>query len=301
MSKDKDKLDFSELESVLDFLENEAPSETSLKQSQIARERYYNPAYKEKWYKKNTARLNSATYRKKLSEGTKKYHMENPNAAKERANTPEAIANKKKAMQKVINSPDYVNPRGMLGKKKSEETKRKHSEAVSGRAKPLEGNKKVSQANKGKKHSAETRKKLSNAIKGKITGRSRGVNTTVKNFDKVVDAARYFDVSEMSIKNWCNKKGTTIRYKSVIKKLKDKGIKLNKNNYPIGFEWAEGRENLGPQKIHTDKGIFNNADEAGKAYGIGGGSIRHRCLSDKWPEFYYLEEKSEFISPQIKG
>jgi len=65
MNKDKDKIDFSDLDAVADFLENEAPSETSLKQSQSIKEKYLNPAYKEQWQKKNKKRFEDTDYLEK--------------------------------------------------------------------------------------------------------------------------------------------------------------------------------------------------------------------------------------------
>jgi len=299
MSKDKDKFDFTGLDSVLDFLENEAPSETSLKLSQAAKERYLNPAYKEQWHKKNTARLEDDKFREKMSQVQKKWHAENPNAAKERVNTPEARANHRKAMQNYVNSPDYVNPRGMLGKKMTLEQRQKHSEAISGKPKPLEGNKKISEHFKGKKKDPKVVAKVSKTMKGRTHNRTRTVITTVKTFEKLNDAAQYFDVSPESIKNWINKKGKTIRCPITRQKLLDKGIKLDKNNYPIGFEWGNSINNLGAQKVHTDKGIFDNINVGAKAYGISANGLRFRCKSDKWPDFYYLDEKNEFKSPQL--
>jgi len=264
------------------------------------KELHNDPEWKEEWHKRNSKRLEDPEYREKMSAAGKQWHIDNPGALKERISTPEAKAKHKKSMQEYVNSPDYVHPRGMLGKKRTEEAKLKSSIALSGKAKPLEGNKKLSDYHMGKKKDPKIVAKVSKARSGTTHNRSRAVNTSVKNFNKVVDAARYFDVSEMSIKNWCNKKGTTIRYSSVIKKLKDKGIKLNENNYPIGFEWAEGRENLGAKKVHTDKGVYDNTQLAAEAYNISANAMRTRCLNDKWPDFYYLEERSEFKSQQIK-
>lgn len=56
---------------------------------------------------------------------------------------------------------------GSLGKKASEETKRKKSKAMLGRAISEETKKKISLANTGKKRSDEAKKKMSDAKKGK--------------------------------------------------------------------------------------------------------------------------------------
>ena len=290
MNKDKDnKLDFSDIDTVLDFLDNEAPSETSLKQSQITKERYLNPQYKEQWYKKNSKRLDEPEYYKKLSKSQKQWHVENPGLAKERQLKPETIKKKRESALKHTNSPDYVHPRGMLGKKMSAESRQKHSEAVSGKAKPLEGNKKISDFYKGKKKDPRIVAKVSKTMKGRTTTKSRGVVTTVKTFEKLKQAADYFDVSSQSIKNWINKNGKTIQCSKTRQKLLDKGIKLNDNNYPIGFEWADNGENLKAKKVCTDQGIFENTQLAAKHYSISCNGMRYRCQNDKWPNFYYIK------------
>ena len=299
MSKSNTDLDFSFIDSVGDFLDNEAPTEKSLLISQSTRQNHANPIWREQWLAKNNEAQQDPERQKKLSASLKKWHAENPDAMQKRVNTPEARANHKKAVEEYVNSPDYVNPRGMLGKKRTEEAKQKSSIALSGKEKPLEGNKKISEFYKGKKKDPKVVAKVSKTLSGRTHNRTRGINTPVKNFIKIGDAASYFDVSPVSIKNWCNNKGTTMTNKKVIKKLTDKGIKFNENNYPIGFEWAEGRENLGAKKVQTPDGIFKSTKEASKHYKISENGLRTRCNNDKWPDFYFLDEKSEFKSSQI--
>jgi hypothetical protein len=276
MNKDKDKIDFSDLDAVADFLENEAPSETSLLQSQIAKERYYNPDYKKKWLDRNNKRLNDPAYKQKLSDAQTKWYAENPGLAKERVNTPEARANHRKAMQNYVNSPDYVNPRGMLGKKRTEEAKLKSSIALSGKAKPIEGNKKISEHFKGKKKSASAKAKVSKTMKGRTTNKGRRVMTPKGEFAKITLAARAYGVTDMAIKN-----------------------KIVNPKHP-DFYFLDDIHSLGAQKVHTDKGIFDNCSKAAKAYNISANGLRHRLHSDKWPDFYYLDEKSEFKSKQLR-
>ena len=213
--------------------------------------------------------------------------------AKWRFKTEEQKANWRK---EVVDNPEW---KEKVTKENIARSKtKKWQETMSGVPKTLEGNKKLSKATKGKKKDPKVVAKVSKTMTGRTHSRTRGINTSVKNFDKVVDAARYFDVSEMSIKNWCNNKGITMTDKKVIKKLTDKGIKFNENNYPIGFEWAEGRENLGAKKVQTPDGIFNSCIEASKHYKISANALRSRCHNDKWPDFCFLDEKSEFKSKQ---
>lgn len=56
---------------------------------------------------------------------------------------------------------------GSMGKKDSEETRRKKSESLKGRMVSDETKKKISEANKGSKRSDESKKKMSDAKKGK--------------------------------------------------------------------------------------------------------------------------------------
>lgn len=299
MSKSNTDLDFSFIDSVGDFLENEAPTEKSLLISQSTKQNHANPIWKEQWLARNNEAQQDPERQKKLSASLKKWHVENPGVAQERQLKPETRKKKSESALKNTHSPDYVHPRGMLGKKRTDEARQKSSIALSGKEKPLEGNKKISEFHKGKKKDPKVVAKVSKTLSGRTHNRTRGINTPVKNFNKIGDAASYFDVSPVSIKNWCNNKGTTMTNKKVIKKLTDKGIKFNENNYPIGFEWAEGRENLGAKKVQTPDGIFKSTKEASKHYKISENGLRTRCNNDKWPDFYFLDEKSEFKSSQI--
>ena len=234
------------------------------------------PAWKEQWHKKNSARLDDPEYRQKMSDAQAKWHAENPGAASERQSTPEAKANKRKAMQEYVNSPDYVNPRGMLGKKRSAESRQKSSIALSGKAKPLEGNKKISEHYKGKKKSASAIAKASKSLSGRTMNRGRRVMTPKGEFDKITLAAKAYGFTDMAIKN-----------------------RITNPNFP-DFYFLDDINSLGAQKVHTDKGIFDSSLEAAKAYCISDNGIKYRLRSDKWPEFYYLDERKSFESPQIK-
>ena len=234
------------------------------------------PVWKEEWHKKNTARLDDPAFREKLSEGQKKWHADNPGAAIESHNTPEAIANSKKGMQEFIDSGNWVMP-SFEGQTHTEEVRKIISETHSGRAKPLEGNKKISEHFKGKKKSASSIAKAGKSLTGRTMKRGRRVMTPKGEFDKIKLAAQAYGVTDMAIKN-----------KIVNPKHSE-------------YYFLDDINALGAQKVHTDTGIFNNSLEAAKAYSISNNGMKHRVNSDKWPDFYYLDERDQFTSPQIKN
>jgi hypothetical protein len=243
------------------------------------------PEWVNDWYKKNSERLEDPEYLKKLSESLK-----NSDAVKIAAKKKGADPDFRKAVSKGIlrytNSPDYVNPRGMLGKKASEETKKKQSNALTGLVKPLEGNKKISEARKGKSPKQESIEKMREKLLGKETGRSRQVQTPVGVFDKLKDAADYYGVATGSIKNFIKGQNVKEWFKP---QLELKGV-MFEGLKPLGFAWlGDMKSELGAKKIKTPDGIFANVTEAGKFYNVGPATIRHRIKAQ--PEKYsYIKD-----------
>jgi len=237
------------------------------------------------WYKANSKRLEDPEYLKKLSESLK-----NSEAVKEKARRqsedPEFAAKIRATALKNVSSPDYVNPRGMLGKTRSEESRKKSSESLKGHTKPLEGNKKVSEARKGKKPKEESVEKMRKKLLGKETGRSRKVQTPAGVFEKLKDAADYYGVAIGSIKNFI--KGQTVKewFKP---QLEAKGVSFD-GLKPLGFSWlGDMKEELGAKRVKTPDGIFENVKAAGEFYQVGPATIRYRIKAQ--PENYsYIEE-----------
>ncbi len=225
------------------------------------------------WHEKNTARLNDPEYKKKLSES-----LANSEKVLERnrtqVNDPAWQEAQRKGYQEYLNSPDYINPRGMLGKKRSKESKQKSSQSLKGKIRPLEGNDKLRKYRKGKKVSTEVLEKVSKALKGRETDKCRRVQTPQGEFAKLKLAAEAYNVSPEAIKQWMKKK-------------------------PNEFYFLDNINALGAKKISTPDGIFNNAQEAAAYYSISANAIRHRIKT--WETWYYLEEKSDFYSPQINN
>ena len=81
------------------------------------------------------------------------------------------------------------------GKPKSEETRKKISEANKGKPKSEETKKKMSEANKGKHLSEETRKKLSEAAKGKPKSEE-----TKKRMSEAKKGMRFFNNGKINIR-----------------------------------------------------------------------------------------------------
>lgn len=228
------------------------------------------------WYEANTKRLDDQEYLKKLSSSIKSFYQDNPNFQQEKVNSEKWQQNHQAGVKRNLERPDYVNPRGMLGKTRSEETRKKASESSKGHIKPLDGNKKVSEARKGKKPKKESVEKMRKALTGKESGRSRKVQTPAGIFDKLKDAANYYEVSTGSIKNYINGQFVKDWFKP---HLESKGVKF-KGLKPLGFKWiGDAKKELGAKKIQTPDGIFNSAEEAGKFYNITSAAIRHRIKS----------------------
>ena len=86
---------------------------------------------------------------------------------------------------------------------RSEETKRKMSEAKKGKPKSEETKRKMSEAKKGKPRSEETKRKLSEASKGKPSKKQKSVICleTLQIFDNATKAGEWCGVVRTSIKN----------------------------------------------------------------------------------------------------
>jgi hypothetical protein len=236
-----------------------------------ARQRSADP----EWHKANSKRFDDPEYTKRLSIAIK-----NSPATKEKARRqsedPDFAAKISASALKNTSSPDYVHPRGMLGKTHSQETKQNQSKAHSGKIKPLDGNKKISEARKGRLPKQESIEKMRKTLTGRESGRSRKVKTPAGIFDKLKDAADFYEVSTGSIKNYINGQFVKDWFKP---HLESKGVKF-KGLKPLGFKWiGEVEKELGPKKIQTPDGIFNSAEEAGLFYNITGAAIRHRIKS----------------------
>lgn len=218
------------------------------------------------WHEKNRARLNDEEYHKRLSESlrTSEKVLERNRTQKSNPKWCEAHS---KGVKEYLSSPDYVNPRGMLGKKRSEESKRKAAEKMKGRAKNLEGNDKLRKYHIGKKLKESTRKKLSEINTGKETDRCRRVQTPKGQFEKLKLAAEAYNVTTGAIKLWTKTK-------------------------PKEFYFIDDMNVLGARKIQTPEGIFNNSSDAAKFYSISNAAIRYRIKH--WDTWCYLDEKTNF-------
>lgn len=226
------------------------------------------------WYEKNNARLNDPEYVAKLAKSLQESAAVKA-AGKIRANDPMWIKNQKEGCQQYINSPDFVPSYGMLGKKRSDESKAKGSQSLKGLVKPLEGNKKISEwRKKNFKPTAESIEKSASKIRGVPTDKNRPVKTPAGRFDRIRDAAEYYGVSTGTIKNFCNK----IRTKDHMKpRLIEKGVKFNKDGIIIGFSFVNSVDiDMSGKKVKTPDGIFENVKAAAEFYNISTPAIRYR-------------------------
>lgn len=237
------------------------------------------------WYKANSKRLEDPEYLKRLSETLK-----NSEAVKIAAKKKGADPAFRKAVSegglKHTNSPDYVNPRGMLGKTHTEEWSQLMSEKLTGKSKPIDGNKKISEARKGKSPKQESVEKMRQKLLGKETGRSRQVQTPAGVFDKLKDAADYYGVATGSIKNFIKGQNVKEWFKP---QLELKGV-VFAGLKPLGFAWLGDMKNeLGSKQVQTPDGIFENVNAAGEFYNVGGAAIRQRIKTQ--PEKYsYIKD-----------
>lgn len=238
------------------------------------------------WIEANTRRLNDPKYIKRLSESITQFYKDNPEFQKEKVKTDKWKQSHKEGVDNYVNSSDYVNPRGMLGKRHSEESKQKQSKIHSGKIKPLEGNAKISQFRKGKKPKQESIEKMREKLLGRETNRSRKVQTPAGDFNKIKEAAEYYEVSTGSIKNFISGQNVKEWFKP---HLESKGVKFD-GLKPLGFSWLGNvHEELGAKKIHTPDGIFDDVKIAAEFYKITPTAIRHRIKSPNFPEYYIIE------------
>jgi len=283
MSKDKDIILFDDIEwgnKTLPGLSDEELMTTNwnIKKTQAEKDlvskRFNDKQWKQQWLKKNTERLKDPVYHKKLSEGAKLFYKNNPDIAKQRANTPEAKANKKKAMKELMASGKWKMP-SFEGHNHTAKARKKISEANAGIEMPKHARKKVAEYQKGRKKAKSTIEKIKKRAIGRETDRSRSVMTPLGEFAKLKLAAEAFGVHETTIRARCKNK-----------------------NMP-DYYYTNSINALGRKKVHTPEGIFVNIMEAAKQYKLQPEGMRHRLYSEHWPDFYYLEERSDFESPQI--
>ena len=219
-------------------------------------EQYNDPERYAEWYAKNSARLDDPKYLKKLSKGIKQFHIDNPNFKKELAKDPKWIEAHAEGCRKWVESPDYVHPKGMLGKTLSEESRKKMSEAQFGKENSLEGNAKISEHRKGWTYTEETKQKISKALTGRTHSRVRSVMTPKGEFEKTKDAAVAFNVTPDAIRLWV------------------------KDDRKPDFYFTNDATLTKRKKVITPDGVFENVHEAHKFYNISGKAIAYRIK--KW-------------------
>jgi hypothetical protein len=263
----------NEFEDIQDFFDEKAiATRTAVK----------NRDYKT-WYAANSERLNDLEYVKKLSESISTFYKDNPNFQKEKVNSKKWKEAHKEGVKNYINGPDYVHPKGMLGKIRSEESKKKASEKLKGQVKPLEGNKKISEQRLGKKPKHESIEKMRQKLLGRETGRSRQVQTPSGVFNKLKDAADHYGVSTGSIKNFIAGQNVKEWFKP---HLESKGVMFN-DLKPLGFSWlGDVQKELGAKKVQTPDGIFDNVVLASIFYKITPTAIRFRIKAQPNKYFY---------------
>lgn len=236
------------------------------------------------WYEKNNARLQDPEYVKRLSESLKNSDKVKQ-ANKKKGADPKFRKAVSDGLKEWTNSPDYVNPRGMLGKTRSLETRTKASQALLGKEKPLEGNVKISQARQGFKPKQESIEKMREKLIGRETGRSRKVQTPAGVFDKLKDAADYYEVATGSIKNFIAGRNVKEWFKP---HLESKGVKFD-NLKPLGFSWlGDVNKELNGRQLLTPDGNFKNVKAAAEFYKITPAAIRHR-IKTRPHEYHYVD------------
>jgi len=210
-------------------------------------------------------------------------------ANKIKANEPGWKDAMREGMKAYIESDDYVNPRGMLGKHHTQETKDTLSELHQGRTKTLEHNEKVSEWRKENiNHTKETRDKISQALTGKTHNRCKSVVTPHGVFDKIKHACEFYGVTDGALKNWLNKRITGITNKRILQNLTDKGVEFDENNFPQGFSWGESNEDWQKgRKVLAEGRTFDNIQDAAEHYNITPQAMRHRCITDGNKDFRF--------------
>lgn len=167
------------------------------------------------------------------------------------------------------------------GRKMSKETKHKISESNTGeknyfygKTHTKESKEKISKANKGRKHSEEYKRNKSKSMIGK------------KNHF-------YGKTHTQKTKNRISK---TLTGRKLSEETKNKLSKLYKDG-KIGFKGKKHKESSKnllrisrSRNISTPKGRFLNAHEAAKQFDISHQTIRRRCDSDKWTDWYYIDK-----------
>lgn len=252
-------------------------------------ESHNDPEWHADWYAKNNARFDNPEYIEKLSNAITQFYIDNPDFQQQKVNDPKWKKAHAEGVRRYIESPDYVHPRGMLGKTMSEESRNKIAEANFGKINDLEHNQKTSKARKGFKPKKESVEKMRKALIGRESGRSRKIQTPHGVFEKLKDAASFYGVTEGALKNWLNKTTKTVSKKDVREKLLAKGVILDENGFPQGFEWlGDMKSELGAKKVQTPDGTFENSKAAASYYQITPAGVRHRIK--KWPEWKYVEE-----------
>ena len=257
-----------------------------------------NPELWQNWYDKNVKRLDDPVYIEKLTIAINQFYIDNPEFNKEKAKDFKWQIAHAIGVRRYVESADYVNPKGMLGKHQTQETKDTISELNSGRICTKEHNLKVSKWRKENiSHSKEIRGKISDTLTGTTHNRSKQVITTLTSgkrlvFDKIKQASEYFSVTDATIKNWVNKTTTTIGKKRVRDNLIAKGVELNEHGFPIGFEWGDVSDDWQKAKQVLANGrIFDNMHEAAEYHNITPQAMRARCMNVKNKKYEIKKEK----------
>ena len=224
------------------------------------KQKHKDPNWKKNWHQKNTDRFQDPAYRKKISNSLKKSDAVKNRSRTQKSN-PKWVKSHTAGIKRYVSDPNYVNPRGMLGKKHKKETLEQLSDSQSKVKHTKEWNANISMARKNHNFlTDQSKKKISKALSGRPTGRTVVVKTPKGTFDGYFRAAEAYGVTPGAIKLWC--------------KTKPKQFKVLKNNH-------------GAKKIKTPKGIFKNVSVASESYGISPQALRAR-IRTKPNEYYYI-------------
>ena len=226
----------------------------------MSQARMNDPNWKKNWHEKNTARMKDPVFRKKLSTSLKNSDLVVTRNRTQKSN-PKWVKAHNIGIERYLSDPNYVNPRGMLGKKHKKETLEQLSDSQSKVKHTKKWNANISMARKNHNFlTDQSKKKISKALSGRPTGRTVVVKTPKGTFDGYFRAAKAYGVSPGGIKLWI--------------KTKPKQFKVVKNNH-------------GAKKIKTPKGIFENVSVASESYGISPQALRAR-IKTKPNEYYYI-------------